>query len=282
MSTINSAIRGRQFEPGGSDNPAGATDAPLVQLTAVRKSYFSNRVETPVLHGIDFSMRRGDFVAIMGQSGSGKSTLMNILGCLDTPTSGQHLLAGHQVNTLSRAELAGLRNRTIGFVFQSFNLLKRMTVLDNVALPLLYANVSRSDARKRALTQLAKVGLTEFAQRQPNQLSGGQQQRVAIARALVADPPLILADEPTGNLDTRTSTDILTALTSLNRDRGQSIILVTHEPDIAGFARRLVRLKDGLVLYDGPAREGLQQLQGEPHETGAQDLNAATPHGVRA
>jgi putative ABC transport system ATP-binding protein len=233
----------------------------LVQLNAVRKSYFSGKVETPVLHGIDFTMQQGDFVAIMGQSGSGKSTLMNILGCLDTPTSGEHQLDGHTVNKLSRAELAGLRNRTLGFVFQSFNLLKRMTVLDNVALPLLYANVARSKARERAKVQLAKVGLTELANRQPNQLSGGQQQRVAIARALVADPPLILADEPTGNLDTRTSTDIMNALTELNRERGQSIILVTHEPDIAAYAKRLVRLKDGLVLYDGPVREGLAQLQ---------------------
>lgn len=265
-----------------SDTALNTALVPLVKLTAVRKSYFSNRVETPVLHGINFSMQRGDFVAIMGQSGSGKSTLMNILGCLDTPTSGQHQLAGHTVNTLTRAELAGLRNRTIGFVFQSFNLLKRMTVLDNVALPLLYASVSRSEARKRAQAQLAKVGLTEFAQRQPNQLSGGQQQRVAIARALVADPPLILADEPTGNLDTRTSNDILTALTELNRDRGQSIILVTHEPDIAAYAKRLVRLKDGLVLYDGPAREGLHQLQNEPHEAGGQDLNATAIREVRA
>jgi len=262
--------------------PETSSHPALVQLTAVRKSYFSNRVETPVLHGIDFTMQRGDFVAIMGQSGSGKSTLMNILGCLDTPTSGQHRLAGHTVNTLSRAELAGLRNRTIGFVFQSFNLLKRMSVLDNVALPLLYARVSRAEARRRAQLQLAKVGLAEFAQRQPNQLSGGQQQRVAIARALVADPPLILADEPTGNLDTRTSNDILAALTELNRDRGQSIILVTHEPDIAAFAKRLVRLKDGLVLYDGPAREGLHQWQNEPHDAGVQDVNSAAPRGGRA
>ncbi|MEP7155424.1 MAG: ABC transporter ATP-binding protein [Betaproteobacteria bacterium] len=238
----------------------------LVRLSAVRKSYFSGRVETPVLHGIDFVMERGDFVAIMGQSGSGKSTLMNILGCLDTPTTGEHQLAGHTVNKLSRAELAILRNRTLGFVFQSFNLLKRMSVLDNVALPLLYASVPRAKARERAQIQLAKVGLGKLAARQPNQLSGGQQQRVAIARALVADPPLILADEPTGNLDTRTSTDIMAALTELNRNHGQSIILVTHEPDIAAYAKRLVRLKDGLVIYDGPAREGLSQLQSEPHE----------------
>lgn len=240
-----------------------APTAPLVELVDVRKSYFSNRVETPVLHGINVTMQRGDFVAIMGQSGSGKSTLMNILGCLDTPTSGHYRLAGNAVDTLSRAELARLRNRTIGFVFQSFNLLKRMTVLDNVALPLIYASVSRSAARQRAFVQLEKVGLGEYAKRQPNQLSGGQQQRVAIARALVADPPLILADEPTGNLDTRTSSDIMAVLTQLNGEQEQSIILVTHEPDIAAYAQRLVRLKDGLVLYDGPSREGLRQMQAE-------------------
>ena len=232
----------------------------LVELTDVKKSYFSNRVETPVLHGINLAMNRGDFVAVMGQSGSGKSTLMNILGCLDTPTSGHYTLAGALVNEQSRAELAGLRNRTIGFVFQSFNLLKRMSVLDNVALPLVYASVSRKAARERAMLQLEKVGLAEYAKRQPNQLSGGQQQRVAIARALVADPPLILADEPTGNLDTRTSTEIMNVLTKLNTERNQSIILVTHEPDIAAYAKRLVRLKDGLVLFDGPSSEGLREL----------------------
>ena len=245
-----------------------AATAALVELIDVQKSYFSNRVETPVLHGINVSMQRGDFVAVMGQSGSGKSTLMNILGCLDTPTSGDYRLAGSAVNTLSRAELAGLRNRTIGFVFQSFNLLKRMTVLDNVALPLIYARVSRSAARQRAMLQLEKVGLGDYAKRQPNQLSGGQQQRVAIARALVADPPLILADEPTGNLDTRTSTDIMAVLTELNGVQKQSIILVTHEPDIAAYAKRLVRLKDGRVLYDGPSREGLRQMQAEQQEGG--------------
>ena len=245
-----------------------AATAALVELIDVQKSYFSNRVETPVLHGINVSMQRGDFVAVMGQSGSGKSTLMNILGCLDTPTSGDYRLAGNAVNTLSRAELAGLRNRTIGFVFQSFNLLKRMTVLDNVALPLIYARVSRSAARQRAMLQLEKVGLGDYAKRQPNQLSGGQQQRVAIARALVADPPLILADEPTGNLDTRTSTDIMAVLTELNGEQKQSIILVTHEPDIAAYAKRLVRLKDGRVLYDGPSREGLRQMQAEQQEGG--------------
>lgn len=249
---------------------ANPSSTELVRLSAVRKSYFSNRVETPVLHGIDLTMQRGDFLAIMGQSGSGKSTLMNILGCLDTPTAGTYELASRQVRDLSRAQLADLRNRTIGFVFQSFNLLKRMSILDNVALPLIYAGVSRKAARERARTQLEKVGLGELAARQPNQLSGGQQQRVAIARALVADPPLILADEPTGNLDTRTSSDIMALLTELNVERRQSIILVTHEPDIAAHAKRLVRLKDGLVIYDGPAREGLREMQQEEsHLAGA-------------
>jgi putative ABC transport system ATP-binding protein len=160
-------------------------------------------------------------------------------------------------------------------VFQSFNLLKRMSILDNVALPLLYARVPRAKARERAMEQLTKVGLDKLAQRHPNQLSGGQQQRVAIARALVADPPLILADEPTGNLDTRTSSEIMNVLTTLNRERGQSIILVTHEPDIAAYAKRLVRLKDGLVIYDGPAREGLRQLQHEAQEHEAQENGVA-------
>lgn len=239
------------------------TTATLVELHDVRKSYFSNRVETPVLHGINLTMKRGEFVAIMGQSGSGKSTLMNVLGCLDTPTAGNYRLANADVGTLSRASLAGLRNRTIGFVFQSFNLLKRMSILDNVALPLIYAGVGRGEARARAQRQLQRVGLGELAKRQPNQLSGGQQQRAAIARALVAEPPLILADEPTGNLDTRTSAEIMAVFTELNRERGQSIILVTHEPDIAAFAHRLVRLKDGLILYDGPAGEGLRDLARE-------------------
>jgi putative ABC transport system ATP-binding protein len=239
----------------------------LLEIRDVRKSYITNHVTTPVLHGINFTMQRGDFVAIMGQSGSGKSTLMNILGCLDTPTAGEYHLNGQAVSSLSRAALAILRNKTIGFVFQSFNLLKRMTIEDNVALPLIYAGLSRAEACKRARTQLASVGLGEYGQRQPNQLSGGQQQRVAIARALVADPPLVLADEPTGNLDTKTSVEIMSLLTTLNRERGQSIVLVTHEPDIAAYASRLIRLKDGLVLYDGPSAFGLQQMRNEMLET---------------
>ncbi len=256
--------------------------ASLVALTGVKKSYFNGRVETPVLHGIDLIMAPGDFVAIMGQSGSGKSTLMNILGCLDKPTAGAYHLNGQAVDAMDRAELAGLRNRTLGFVFQSFNLLSRMTLIDNVALPLLYSRVPRAQARERAQAQLEKVGLGKFSTRQPNQLSGGQQQRAAIARALVADPPLILADEPTGNLDTRTSNDIMSLLTTLNRERGQSIILVTHEPDIAAHAKRLVRLKDGLVLYDGPSREGLLQMQRDMMEESGVAAAAAAQQGVLA
>ncbi len=239
-------------------NSAGSAN--LIDISRVTKSYFSGNIETQVLHGIDLQVPRGDFLAVMGQSGSGKSTLMNILGCLDQATKGTYLLQGIDTLSLSRAELARIRNRTIGFVFQSFNLIKRMNVAENVALPLIYAGSSRKKAYDKALLELERVGLKELAQRTPNQLSGGQQQRVAIARALVADPPLILADEPTGNLDTQTSIDIMHSLQVLNRERNITILLVTHEPDIAAYSKRLMRLKDGHVLYDGPAREGLQQL----------------------
>ncbi|MET3118781.1 putative ABC transport system ATP-binding protein [Undibacterium sp. GrIS 1.8] len=246
---------------------------PLIDIRKVTKSYFSGGIETQVLFGIDLLVPQGDFLAVMGQSGSGKSTLMNIFGCLDQATSGTYRLNGVDTLTLSRSELATIRNRTIGFVFQSFNLIKRMSVAENVALPLIYAGVSRDKAYKKALVELERVGLKEYAKRLPNQLSGGQQQRVAIARALVADPPLILADEPTGNLDTQTSVEIMRSLQQLNAERGITILLVTHEPDIAAYSKRLVRLKDGHVLYDGPAVEGLQQLA-QSHEAHAQ---AATP-----
>lgn len=237
---------------------------PLIDIRGVTKTYLSGSVETPVLHGIDMQVGRGDFVSIMGQSGSGKSTLMNILGCLDQATGGAYLLDGADTRTLGRAALADIRNRTIGFVFQSFNLIKRMTVAENVALPLIYAGVGRARAQARAITELERVGLGELGKRTPSQLSGGQQQRVAIARALVTDPPLLLADEPTGNLDTHTSDDIMNSFGQLNRERGITIVLVTHEADVAAYSHRLVRLKDGLVLYDGPAQEGLRQLAGAP------------------
>ena len=225
--------------------------AVLIELTDVRKSYFSAEVETPVLHGINVTIQQGEFVAIMGQSGSGKSTLMNILGCLDTPTSGSYVLNGKETAQLNDNELAKVRNQTIGFVFQGFNLLKRMPLIDNVSLPLLYAGVPMAEARKRGAEKLAQTGLGAFTRRLPNQISGGQQQRVAIARALVCEPALILADEPTGNLDTTTSGEIMRLFTRLNEE-GMSILIVTHEPDVAKYAKRLVRLKDGLVTYDGP------------------------------
>ena len=222
----------------------------LIQLRDVKKSYFSADVETPVLHGISVTIQQGEFVAIMGQSGSGKSTLMNILGCLDTPTSGSYVLNGKETAKLNDNELAKVRNQTIGFVFQGFNLLKRMPLIDNVSLPLLYAGVPMLEARRRGAEKLAQTGLSAFNKRLPNQISGGQQQRVAIARALVCEPALILADEPTGNLDTTTSAEIMDLFTRLNSE-GMSILIVTHEPDVARYAKRLVRLKDGLVTYDG-------------------------------
>ena len=234
--------------------------ASLIDIRNVSKSYFSGSVETPVLFNIDLQVPRGDFLAVMGQSGSGKSTLMNIFGCLDQASSGAYLLNGIDTLTLSRAELAMIRNRTIGFVFQSFNLIKRMSVAENVALPLIYAGVARAKAHAKALAELDRVGLSEYAKRTPNQLSGGQQQRVAIARALVADPPLVLADEPTGNLDTHTSDEIMRSFQQLNSERNITILLVTHEPDIAAYSKRLMRLQDGRVLYDGPAAEGLREL----------------------
>jgi putative ABC transport system ATP-binding protein len=208
-------------------------------------------VNSQVLFDVSLSIQRGEFVAIMGHSGSGKSTLMNILGCLDTPTSGHYWLDDRNIALLSDDELARVRNRNIGFVFQGFNLLKRMTALDNVATPLLYAGVNRSDSRKRALELLHQTGLGKFAAYQPNQLSGGQQQRVAISRALVNNPQLILADEPTGNLDTQTSREIMSVFQQLNREQGITIVLVTHEDDIAACTRRLIRLQDGRVVHDG-------------------------------
>jgi putative ABC transport system ATP-binding protein len=229
-----------------------AARGPLIALTDIRKSYFNGDLETPVLHGVNVTINHGEFVAIMGQSGSGKSTLMNILGCLDTPTKGSYVLNGKEVEKLSDNELAAVRNETIGFVFQGFNLLKRMPLVDNVALPLLYAGVSMAEARKRAAVKLQQTGLGEFLKRLPNQISGGQQQRVAISRALVCEPALILADEPTGNLDTATSSEIMNLFTRLNEEQGMSILIVTHEPDVAKYAKRLVRLKDGYVTYDGP------------------------------
>ena len=222
----------------------------LIRVEQLVKTYFLGEVKIPALKGVDLSIRAGDSVAIMGASGSGKSTFMNILGCLDRPTSGKYFLDGNDASGLSRDELAQIRNKKIGFVFQSFNLLGRTTAIENVELPLFYNNSSSRERHQRAMEALTIVGLQGREHHLPSQLSGGQQQRVAIARALVNKPPLILADEPTGNLDTRTSLEIMDIFQKLNQDSKISIILVTHEPDIASYTRRHVVFRDGKVIRD--------------------------------
>jgi putative ABC transport system ATP-binding protein len=223
--------------------------SPLIALEDVTKVYRMGDVEVHALRGVSLSVEPGEFVAVMGASGSGKSTLMNIVGCLDRPSSGRYRLVGEDVSRLDRAALARRRNRTLGFVFQSFNLLARTSAIENVELPLLYAGVGTRERQRRAREALARVGLADRAGHHPNQLSGGQQQRVAIARALVGKPRVILADEPTGNLDSATSREVMALFQEL-RDAGLTVVLVTHEPDIAAFASRVVVVRDGLVLSD--------------------------------
>jgi len=220
----------------------------MIELEAVTKTYWMGKVEVQALRGIDLVVDEGEFVAIMGASGSGKSTLMNIIGCLDVPTSGRYLLDHTDVAKLDDDRLAAIRNRKIGFVFQSFNLIPRTTALHNVEMPLIYAGVA--DRRRRSIAALTAVGMADRAGHQPTELSGGQQQRAAIARALVTNPAILLADEPTGNLDTASSTEIMKLLGQLNREQGRTIVLITHEPDIAAFAGRVVELRDGLVVSD--------------------------------
>ncbi len=222
----------------------------LIELEKITKSYPLGDMQLKILKGISLTIEQGEFVAIMGPSGSGKSTLMNILGCLDKPTSGRYKLDGEQVEKLSSDELAAIRNRKIGFVFQGFNLLSRTSALENVELPMVYANVPEPDRRERAQKALVKVGLRERMYHQPNQLSGGQQQRVAIARAIVNEAPIIFADEPTGNLDTKMSVEIMDLFTKLNRELGRTIILVTHEEDIARYAQRVIKIVDGEIHSD--------------------------------
>ena len=223
---------------------------PLIEVTAIEKDYLTPAGPFRALRGVDLRVASGDYVAVMGPSGSGKSTFMNILGCLDRPSRGRYRLAGHEVGSMGRDQLARIRGEVIGFVFQGFNLLPRMSLEDNVALPLVYAGVDKATRRARARAMLARVGLEGYAQSPPNKISGGQQQRVAIARALVNNPRLILADEPTGNLDTHTSAQIMALFDSLNRE-GMTLVLVTHGPDIALHARRLVRFRDGKIAHDG-------------------------------
>lgn len=229
----------------------------VIVIKDVCKTYtMAGGMSQSVLKHVDLKVEKGEFVAIMGPSGAGKSTFMNILGCLDRPTSGAYVLGGKEVSAMNDDELAHVRNKMLGFIFQGFNLLMRRTLVDNVALPLIYANdIAPQERKKRAESLLEMVGLKGFTDRYPNQISGGMQQRVAIARALVNDPELILADEPTGNLDSKTSDEIMLFLQKLNRERGITIVLVTHEPDVAAYAQRLVRIVDGQIAYDGAVKE---------------------------
>ncbi len=223
----------------------------IIELESVRKTYRSGSIEFEALRGVDTSIAEGEYVAVVGPSGSGKSTLMNILGCLDTPTDGRYLLAGEDVSGMSEAQLAEVRNRRIGFVFQQFNLLATLPAWRNVELPLVYAGVPRAERRERAVAALGRVGLADRIDNRPGELSGGQQQRVAVARALVTEPAMILADEPTGNLDSKSTTDVLALLDELHA-AGRTIVLITHEHEVAARAGRNLVIRDGAITSDEP------------------------------
>jgi putative ABC transport system ATP-binding protein len=224
-------------------------NVPLIEMFGIHRTYVMGDNLVHALRGVDLTIQAGASIAIMGQSGSGKSTMMNLLGCLDQPTQGTYKLNGKDVSRLSRSQLADVRGRMIGFVFQNFNLLSRTTALENVEIPLIYQGISGRERHKRAMYALERVNLADRAHHHPNQLSGGQQQRVAIARALVCEAPIIMADEPTGNLDTATSYEVITILQGLV-DAGITVVLVTHEPDIAAYARRVITLRDGVITDD--------------------------------
>ena len=247
---------------------------PVIQLDHVHKTYTMGDVAVHALRGVSLTIREGEFVAIMGASGSGKSTMMNIIGCLDRPTRGTYILAGQDVSEMSKDERADIRCQKIGFVFQGFNLLSRTSALENVELPMLYAGVDSAERDRRAKEALAAVGLAGRGLNHPNQLSGGQQQRVAVARALVNDPALILADEPTGNLDSRTSVEVMEIFQRLNRERGITLVLVTHEHDIAQYAQRVVVFKDGKIRKDyqiEEQRDAAEELRNLPPITDDED-----------
>lgn len=250
------------LQNGQVDNNEGvagkAVSGSVIHIQNLRKEYASVAGVVPVLHGLNMEVMPGEFLAIMGASGSGKSTLMNILGCLDIATSGTYFLKGRDVTVLDRDTLAHLRNDLIGFVFQGFNLLPRASLLDNVALPLVYSKVSREERVARANEMLSKVGLAKYRDSRPNQISGGQQQRVAIARALVNRPKLLLADEPTGNLDSQTGHEIMNLFKELNERDGITIVLITHEVEVAAYAHRLVRLADGHIVYDSLSKNSTE------------------------
>ncbi len=231
----------------------------VIHLNNIQKSYYMGSQAIPVLKGISLDIFRNEYVALMGPSGSGKSTLMNILGCLDTPTGGQYILNGKDVSKMPDDDLADVRNTEIGFVFQQFNLLPRLSAAENVALPLIYAGIGKKERIERAMEALKKVGLAERSHHKPNEMSGGQIQRVAIARALVNNPSILLADEPTGNLDSKTSVEVMDIFGKI-QEAGNTVILVTHEEDIARYAKRVVRLKDGLIEWDKKREEVLEDL----------------------